>query len=494
MSISQITPPYSAAALHPPHRRSAAIWHDARLAPALAAALCAFLITAFAPQVFNDSDTYWHITAGQWMLSHGAVLHSDPFSFTAYGKPWHTQEWLAEILMALSFRAGGWAGVATLFGAAAAALAGLLAYHLGRWLGRLSLAVVLVVSLACVAGSLLARPHLLALPLLEIWAAGLVIARSENRAPSFALLPVMTLWANLHGSFMAGLALIVPLALEAVLTAERERGRVATRWALFLLAAIAAAAITPFGPESLIFPPKLMALGGLAHIGEWQAADFSTITPLEIALLATIFVVVSRGIKIPPIRLLLLLGLTHFALKHVRHEMILAVVAPLLLAEPLANGLNEGAKKTTAAVPFHPMIAGVLGLLLAAGLILRLSLPIVRTDGAMTPRTALAHVPPELKQLPLLNDYAFGGYLIFSGIEPFIDSRADLHGDAFLKNYAKLKAGDSAALAHTLQTYRIRWALLEPHTPLTAALSAMPGWHEVYSDNTAAVFTQRVPG
>lgn len=494
MSSDQISPPYSINASRPPHPRSATILHDARLAPALAAALCAFLITAFAPQIFNDSDTYWHITAGQWMLSHGAVLHSDPFSFTTIGKPWHTQEWLAEILMALSFRAGGWAGVATLFGAAAAALAGLLAYHLGRWLDRLSLAVVLVVSLACVAGSLLARPHLLALPLLEIWAAGLIIARSQNRAPSFALLPVMTVWANLHGSFMAGLALILPLALEAVLAAGQKRGTVAMRWALFLLAAIAAAAITPFGPDSLIFPLKLMGLGGLAHIGEWQAADFSTITPLEIALLAGIFVIASRGIKIPLIRLLLLLGLLHFALKHVRHETILAVVAPLLLAEPLAKGLNEGTKKTGAAAPLHPMIAGALGLLFAAGLILRLSLPIARTDDAMTPRTALAHVPSGLKQLPLLNDYAFGGYLIFSGIKPLIDSRADLHGDAFLKTYAKLKAGDGAALAHTLETHRIRWALLEPHTPLTTALSAMPGWQQIYSDNTAAVFVQRVPG
>ncbi len=73
---------------------------------ALFAAVAAGVLAAFSPGLLNNSDTYWHIRAGEWMLAHGQVLRADPFSYTVAGAPWHTQEWLAEIAMALSWRAG----------------------------------------------------------------------------------------------------------------------------------------------------------------------------------------------------------------------------------------------------------------------------------------------------------------------------------------------------------------------------------------------------
>ena len=42
-----------------------------------ALALAIFAICAFSPAVLNDSDTWWHIAAGDWMLAHRAVPH-DP--------------------------------------------------------------------------------------------------------------------------------------------------------------------------------------------------------------------------------------------------------------------------------------------------------------------------------------------------------------------------------------------------------------------------------
>ena len=42
-------------------------------------------------------------------------------------------------------------------------------------------------ALVCVMPSILARPHVLALPLLEWWVAGLLIARQERRAPAGSL-------------------------------------------------------------------------------------------------------------------------------------------------------------------------------------------------------------------------------------------------------------------------------------------------------------------
>src|SRR5947208_16782655 len=82
---------------------------------ALFAGLAGFGLAGFAPGLLNDGDTYWHIRAGEWMLAHGAVLRADVFSYTAAGAPWHTQEWLAEVMMALAWQGLGWAGIHLLF-------------------------------------------------------------------------------------------------------------------------------------------------------------------------------------------------------------------------------------------------------------------------------------------------------------------------------------------------------------------------------------------
>ena len=71
-------------------------------------------------------------------------------------------------------------------------------------------------ALALTMPHLLARPHVLAMPVMLAWVGGLVAAADRRGAPSFWLLPLMALWANLHGGFVFGLVLIAPIALDAV--------------------------------------------------------------------------------------------------------------------------------------------------------------------------------------------------------------------------------------------------------------------------------------
>jgi hypothetical protein len=444
------------------------------------AGLAAFALAAFAPGLLNDGDTYWHIRAGEWMIAHGAVLRADPFSYTVAGQPWHTQEWLAEIAMAQAWATGGWAGIHLLFAVAAALTAGVVAYGVRRRVDFLPALLTVVLGLACVTGSLLARPHMLALPLLAVWTAGLVTARERDAAPRWWLIPVMVLWANLHGSFAFGPALAGALAIEAVIE-SRDRKRAALGWSLFLIAGAAATLVTPFGLSGLLFPFKLSAMHGLAAIGEWQATDFSTLSPFAIALLAALFVTGTGQLKVPPLRLLILLGLTWLALAHGRHQMLLGVCAPLLLAPSLAK--TWPAKDGTA----QNLFATLAALGFAALLLVRLMLPITRGDDPVSPVTALAHVPRFVREMPVLNDYSFGGYLIWNGVRPFIDSRADLYGDIFLQNYASITEPDKDALSASLDFYHVRWTIFSAHAPVVKLLDATPGWHRFYADKLAVV-------
>jgi hypothetical protein len=100
---------------------------------ALFAGLLGFAVAAFAPQIFHDGDSWWHLAAGGWMLDHHAVLKRDMFSFTFAGQPWDAQEWLAEIVMALVFRVGGLSALSDLPASAAACWRGHIFWRCPCW-------------------------------------------------------------------------------------------------------------------------------------------------------------------------------------------------------------------------------------------------------------------------------------------------------------------------------------------------------------------------
>ena len=129
----------------------------------------------------------------------------------------------------------------------------------------------------------LARPHMLAFPFMVAFLGGLMAAADRRTAPSWLLLPVMALWANLHGGFVLGLALIGPIGLEALWTSEaKDRVALAVRWALFGIAALAACCCTPYGWETLLGAAKILSLGKLLSlIWEWMPTNFGTWTFFE---------------------------------------------------------------------------------------------------------------------------------------------------------------------------------------------------------------------
>jgi hypothetical protein len=452
--------------------------------------LAVFALALWAPGLLNDGDSWWHVEAGRLMISRHTLLTTDPFSYTRAGAPWFTHEWLSELLMAGAFNLAGWSGVLLLTAVAAAATAGLLARHTGRMLGGTPQIILLLIALPLCSPHLLARPHVLAWPLLELWGAELIFARAEGRPPRWRMLPLMTLWANLHGSFVFGLALIGPFALEALLAAKgRDRGRVVLTWGGFGVAALLAACVGPHGVETVLFPFRLMATPGLIAVGEWAPADFSKLSPIEYALLATLLVLMLRPVALPIIRAALLVGLFHLSLQHNRHEQLLGLIGPLVLAAPLAKAFpTSGAVAPRPAGKWLMVGAAVFALCLAAP---RLATPVVWRDGPTTPVHALAAVPGDLRKTPVINDYSFSGYLIGQGVRPYIDSRTELYGDGFLQAYGRLAAGDRPALTAELDRRAVRWTLLAPGSPMAQAMDADPRWRRLYADRWAVVHVRR---
>jgi len=451
--------------------------------------LAAVGLVSFAGPILNDGDTFWHLAAGRWMIAHGQVPAVDPFSYTFAGQPWVAQEWLSEVLMAGAWQAAGWAGVMLLIGLAMGATTALMLGWMRRWLAPLPAIAALVVGLACVAPSLLARPHILALPALALWTVGLLDARARAKAPSFWLLPVMILWANLHSSFIVGLGLAAALGLEQALDFKAWRWRTMGLWAVFGLASLGAALLTPHGVDGFAFPLRVMGMKTLPNITEWQGPDFLKLQPLEIAVLAGAFAIFWRGARLTAVRAALVLFLVHLTLQHVRQEVLLGVIAPLLIAEPLgrAVGPPPAASALSARLPWPQLALGA-GLF-AAIVVLRLASPVTRVDGTTAPVSALAAVPAALIRQPVLNDYDFGGYLIFKGVRPYIDGRADMYGDDFVAEDSQIQLANQADLDGALAKHHIAWSIMAPGRPVVAALTRM-GWRQVYADRYAVVQTR----
>jgi hypothetical protein len=382
--------------------------------------------------------------------------------------------------MALAFRAAGWSALALITGASIAGTLFFVAIDSRKRLDPLRLVALLVIIAVVLMPFTLARPHVLTWPILSCWAVILLRARDTHRAPPAAAALLMVLWANLHASFLLGLLLVCYFGFEALMY-ERDRVAQLKRWVAFGLISFVAALATPQGFEGLLFPLQVGSMRSLPLIGEWQATDFRRSPAFDAALVAGAAALVTARKRIPLLRLLLIAILTWLAIRHVRHQPLLAIVGTLVLAR--AYGPAEQSPRSRWAVAYPALFAGI-----AAICILRLSIPDQRPDSESNPLTAISHIPAALRNQPVLNSYSFGGPLILDGIHPFIDGRGDMYGDAFMFEHRRIMQGDVAAFREAVGRWRIRWAIISPLDPLASKLEKMPGWQQIYADKWAVIY------
>lgn len=438
---------------------------------ALCAAAAALTAVLAAPMLLGDGDLYWRIASGRWMLENQAVLRIDMFSATYAGQPWQAQDWLSDVALALAYIGAGWGAVQAVTAAAAALSAGLAGYFLARVLNGGVTVVVLALAFAVGAGALSASPDILALPLFIIWCAGLAKARADNRTPSFALLAAMPLWANLDTSYLAGLVLAAVMGIEAVIAARGARLATARGWAVFAGFALLLSLITPYGIEGFG--------QAIRHVQLPHSGDVRSALPLLLAIPAVALIVHSRAV---PVRLVFLAGLFALSLYLKSAELLLAFAVPLLLSHMAATLLQQ--TPMPSGMKLRPAAAFVV--IAAGALLLRLWLPLERHDEVGSPQSALAKVPAPLARRAVLNDIAFGGFLIFNDVRPYIDSRP-LYSRSFRDRYQRMTGSDSTALAITLDRRHIRWTIFTPGSPAVAAMDGLKDWHRLHGDQWAVV-------
>lgn len=178
--------------------RPSTLWNNVLLATLL---LWTFL-SSCVPLI--DTDFWWHLKTGNWILSGGGIPAVDLYTFTDSDKRWIDLHWGFQVLVAVLYGLGG-VSLVTL--AKATILTAVMA--VAWFAGGLSLpawkkSALWLLPLICIIGRGLERPELLSQLFLAVW---LWIATSTDQQPNrIWWLPIlMIVWVNCHALFVLGL-------------------------------------------------------------------------------------------------------------------------------------------------------------------------------------------------------------------------------------------------------------------------------------------------
>ena len=389
-------------------------------------------------------------------------------------------EWLADVIYASGYKLAGYGGVAALVTAALIALHAVVYSSARRVLAPSGAVAAIVMMDLALIPMMLARPHVLTWPLTALWILLLMRAREQDSAPPLWSALVVTLWANLHASFVMGLIIAGAFALEALVDST-DRARALRQWLAFGIACGVAFCLNPHGIYALLYPLGFTDLQMLPLIDEWKPSSLVR-TPFFFVVLATALALIAwKRPRLHWARWLLLAALLGLALLQARHQAMLAIAAAIILPRGFAR--REVASRTGGTALGWVVAAGA-ALLVGA----RATLPLSPPENEANPWKLIAAVPPQLRSQPVLNGYSMGGPLILSGIRPYIDGRSDMYGDNLVLGYSRIIHGDAKAFSEAVQRWNIRWAMLPLASKLVPVIARSPEWRLVARDKVGVIY------
>jgi tetratricopeptide (TPR) repeat protein len=306
----------------------------------------------------RDTDTFYHLASGRFMIQHGQILDREIFSFTIPGRPWTNHSWLFQYTLARLHELGGFLALI----AFRASLVLLTANALFYWCWRrargdrlVAFGTSLLILGIYVTRAVSIRPHLVDYLFLVV--AMLLLDRLWRRPRTLEpWLPLLCVaWANLHGVEypvlliavgVHGVAALLPRMRDPLGTLARDRD--VWRWPALLVLCAGAFALNPFGVR--LFATALTGLDRevLRHIAEFQplpwralfdlAPDLS-LSPTSLVAYAMVFVLtaVPDWIHRRDARAVLLCAVTGWmALAHWRFRLEFALLVLPFAGEALA--------------------------------------------------------------------------------------------------------------------------------------------------------------
>lgn len=420
------------------------------------------LLFAMAVRVPTDTDTWWHIRSGEYIVDNTTIPHTDPFSHTRAGEEWIDHSWGAQVALYGVYElfgggrepgAPGNIGLA-LFTASLATL-GMLFVFLMCEGNAYTRAFVVVLGAAAAAVFWSPRPQMasFALGALILYLLHLYKRRRVDRL--WLIPPIIAVWVNIHGGFAIGfIFLLGTLAGELIGNILNPTDENVIHWPrlrkLVWVTALSvlAVALNPYGVQMVKYPFRTVGIGVLQDfIQEWGSPDFHQpqTWPFAVLLLGVLAAAGLSNRRIDWTDLTLVTGTAMMSLMAGRNIAVFAIAATPVLSRHVDAWLTERGWQIR---PVKRMSRGMLRLnwLLLVLVVLGGLIKIVSVVNSTTVREAQeAYLPVELAafldETPpegvMFNSYNWGGYLMFAApdVPVYVDGRTDLYDDAFLRDY-----------------------------------------------------------
>ena len=509
--------------------------------PATAARFCLagilFVIVAFAVEGLWSPDLWWQLATGRWIVDHGQIPSTDPFSFTAADNEWIELRWLfclaiygvwqlggptlliagKTIFLMLTFGVLVWAAPRTsktLLGALLMALA--VVASLGRFAVRPELITYLFLATFIVSTERLAsdrcRRGLWFMPLAQIvW---------TNAHTLFILGPVVC-WAYWLGSLLRPSASQSPVADTEACAPPTSQPSVRRRLLITATLVTAACFINPYVYRGAFFPFKLFLETQQTHFLTQHIDELRTLTSVPIAtwswnIWAVVILFAASALTFlkeskswHPGRLILWLALAYLAVTSIRNLALFAIVATAVSLHNVEERLRTlGTASDQSMAPRADRFAATgqwaLALFLIAfawlgasnrfaqdqsdnrraGLgVVEQNIPCQAVDFLLE-----ANVAPEI-----YSSMADGNYLIWASngkYRAFVDGRLEVYGDEFLQKYfTQTDDFDAIVTKHGINAVLLQ---RENFAWLVARLAADPKWALVHLDARNLVYLRDV--
>jgi len=471
--------------------------------------------------IFKEPDICFLLASGRWIVEHGQLPLTDPFSFTTHFHPvqYVIEKWLTEIIFYDVWAVTGATGL-LVFDACLLAMAFVVMpmriLYLGGFRG---LALLLTVTLAALTSfsHLAVRPEVFSFLITGIFLE-ILLRISRVTAGSgkvewryIALLGILScLWSNLHTLFIV--AIMLPLMYTGCLIFEKLliKGLGGKPFnltvPLALLVCILCTLLNPYGIGLWQYIPNVFGPFNDTN-NEMQSIGLATaLSPAfypfylfaAISLIALVkrlrassleqgdlffYLLIPAGIlggiktirSIPLADLLMVAGFSR-----VRQE------RPLIasFAQHVNDCLNRFVNPFNIFTPvLCLLLCGLGGFLISFAVVPE----IPQGSAAFTPPVeAIKYIAAHPLRGHLLNDPHFGNVLMWQLKDSppvFIDSRYNLYGNTLLQDYWKI-VDCKNGFENLLDKYEIDWLFLPPNLPLVKHLNQLQ--HSPESDTTAS--------
>ncbi len=454
-----------------------------------------------------DPDYWWHLSTGRWMLDHGRVPFTDPFSFTHGGQNWYAHEWLSELVIGVVDKIAGYAGEIVLTAAIVAAGAWLLG-RAARYYGSSGRTALLLIagSGLFVLGSLAVRPQVWGWALFSLLLHELAAHDVGLRRKLWHLPLIFALWVNIHLTVLLGgfaLALyVLHRAARWLTTRGDERACEFERLRYVFSAGVLSALALSFNPRgpALLWFTRVYAnpvAVRYRYIGEWQRPSFAG-NDRWLFLLAGAVVLLAAAGMIWRRRLwpgIMVLSLAAASLRATRYVPVFAVVSVPAVAWFISGLRSRGRPRHNVQIPAALGVALAIAAVAAIWMGAWVGGPsqfqrVANAAPGGYPVEAAEYVKANLPGARIFNEYGWGGYIIYVFYPErrvYIDGREEMYGERFFDRFVRT-IGAQDGWQRTLAEAGVSATIVDPTGPLATAMESDPGWRRVFADQIAAVY------